>query len=476
MDPIFPETIETKIMVEKNIIGGEPSDNLDENQKQNQHDKLANEENINEIKENDSSQDSDEDNVKNPLCLLSQQIKEKKEIKNVLEIIKDNMAQSCPYISSDNDINKNPLFINSYISRNNIQDNINILNNINIEKLKIEKEKEKKIIKTCLKNYGETYYLNSILQNLSNIEYLKNYFLKDNIIKNIEKNGKQNPLSYVLQRIVHHFYNIRDEKYSIKPFLKVLASINLVYASKKSRNVQECFTFILNTLHNELNRIKNPPEKNNYNKFDRNDVITYGIINLKNTDDSIISDIFNWSKIAELHCTQCGKNIYNFNSYNIFQLNLLEFKKVMDRNNFTIYDIINYELTKKEELNCENCRNQINVNKLSFIYSSPKIFVFFLEKGDFSEELLEIKFILEEKINLNKFIENKNSPIKYELIGIISINKKDKKYHSFCKSFEDQQWYHFNDETVMQKNDKQVLFNNNGGEFIPNILFYKSID
>ena len=34
MDPIFPETIETKIMVEKNIIGGEPSDNLDENQKQ----------------------------------------------------------------------------------------------------------------------------------------------------------------------------------------------------------------------------------------------------------------------------------------------------------------------------------------------------------------------------------------------------------------------------------------------------------
>ena len=130
MDPIFPETIETKIMVEKNIIGGEPSDNLDENQKQNQHDKLANEENINEIKENDSSQDSDEDNVKNPLCLLSQQIKEKKEIKNVLEIIKDNMAQSCPYISSDNDINKNPLFINSYISRNNIQDNINILNNI----------------------------------------------------------------------------------------------------------------------------------------------------------------------------------------------------------------------------------------------------------------------------------------------------------------------------------------------------------
>ena len=474
MDLIFGDTFETKVMVEKNIIGGEPSDNLNESQKQNQPQNLANGQNINEIKKNDSEEDNEEDNLKNPLCVLSQQLKEKKDIPNVLAFIKNNMVQSSPYINSNNDINKNSFFSNAYISRNNIQDNIKFLNNINIEQLKIEKEN--KIIKTCLKNNGETYYLNSILQNLANIEYLKNYFLKDNIIKNIEDNSKQYPLSFVLQRIFHHFFNKRDEKYSIKSFLNALARINLVYASKKSRNVQECFTFILNTLHNEINKIKNPPEKKHYNKFDRNDVINYGIINLKNTDDSIISDIFNWSKITQLNCTQCGKITFDFNSYNIFQLNLLEFKKLMNRNNFTIYDIIDYELTKKEELNCENCRNINNANKLSYIYSSPKIFVFFLEKGDFNEELLEIKFVLEEIINLNKFIENKNSPIKYELIGIISINKNDKKYHSFCKSFEDQQWYHFNEETVMQKNDKQVLFNNNGGEFIPNILFYKSID
>ena len=469
MDSISPEDFNTNIMVEKNIIGAVPSDNLNEN-----HNQPIN----NEINENDSDIDN---KWNNPLFNQSKNLNapQKKEIQNVLTVIKNSLAQSMPYINNTNNINLNPLFNNDYISRNNLEGNFNIISNEQLKKDK-ENEKEKgnenKIIKTCLKNNGETYYLNSILQNLANIEYLKNYFLNDNNSKNIENNSKQSPLSYVTQRIFHNFYIKRNEKYSLKMFSQILASINLVYASKKSRNVNKCFIFILNTLHNELNKIKDPPEKKTFNKYDRNEAINYGIINFKNTNDSIISDIFNWSKITEINCTQCGQITYDFSYYNIFQLNLLEFKKVIERNYFTIYDIINYELTKKEESNCENCQNQVKFNKVSLIYSSSKIFVFFLENGDFNEELLNIKFILEEVINLNKFIENENSPKKYELIGIISTNINDKKYHSFCKSFEDQQWYHFNDETVEKKNDKQILFNNNGGEFIPNILLYKAID
>lgn len=406
------------------------------------------------------NEDNYEDNeIENPLFKQSKvlNLSQKDDIPNMLKNIKNSLAEN-----SKNDFSS-------------LDNDKNIINNININQIKNEFENKNKIIKTCLKNNGETYYLNSILQNIGNIEYLKDYFLKDNNIKIIEKNSKQYPLSYVTQKIFDHFYIKRDEKYSLKSFSKILAYLNLKYASKKNKNVNECFVYILNTLHNELNSIKNPPNQKIPNKYNKNEVIDYGIINSKNSDISIISDTFTWYKITELHCTQCGELTYDFNSYNIFQLNLLEFKKINDRIHFNIYDMINHELTKKEESYCENCRNKNNVNKLSFIYSSPKIFVFFLEKGDFDEELLNIEFILEEIINLNKFIEEKKSPKKYELIGIISMDINDKKYHSFCKSFEDQLWYHFNDEIVIQKSDKQVIFHH-GEKFIPNILFYKAIE
>ena len=473
MDSNLSEVINTKVLAHKNIIEVNSSNNLNENKNQNHfyYDKI----NENE----DSDEDSNEDNkINNLLFKQSQQIKDdlKNEVPNLLEIIKNNMVKSSPYIS--NNIVSNPLYKNVYYSLNNdINNDINNNNsNLNIDHLKEEIENENKILKTCLKNNGKTYYLNSILQNLGNIEYLKNYFLKGDVVEYLEKNEKQYPLSYVTQRIFHHFYITRDEMYSIKPFSIILAYLNLIYASKENKNVNECFIFILNTLHNELNKIKNPPDKKNYNKTDKNEVINYGIMNIKNAEDSIISDIFNWYKIIELHCIQCEQISFDFYSCNIFQLNLLEFKKNIDRNNFNIYDIINYELRKKEESICEYCKNKTIINKKINFYSSPKIFVFFLNKGDYNEELFDIKFVLEEVINLNKFIENQKSPKKYELIGIISTNINDKIYHSFCKSFEDQQWYHFNDETVMKIKDKQVIFNNIGGEFIPNILFYRAID
>ena len=346
--------------------------------------------------------------------------------------------------------------------------------NDNIQQLKKDLF-ARKLNKCCLLNVGDTSYLNAILQCLANIDFLINFFLNENIEKHLNENIKTLPLSFVTLRLFKHFYIKKDSKYSLESFLRVLGSLNPIYLSSKIRNANECLIFILETLHNELNRIKIINHKNDFNKKVRKEVIDYGIFNYKNKYDCIISDIFNWHQLKELHCMECGEVSYDFQTFNTIQLDSLNFKKTIGKNSITIFDCLNYELNLNKKIICKYCNKNAHIKNISYIYSSPKIFVFLLNSGDFNEELLDLNFNLETTINLNKYIENKQSPKKYELIGIISIDINNKKYLNYCKSFEDKNWYFYYDEDVAQIQEKQVVMDNNG-KFIPSVLFYRSID
>ena len=382
---------------------------------------------------------------------------------------------------------------NNYINNNNTTNDIkhsktqknpifNIIPRLNQQTNEMEQlrkdlfaRKDNNVKKCCLENYGDTSYLNTILQSLANIENLKNFFLNENIKNYLITNLKTLPLSFVTQRIFEHFYVKKDSKYTLDSFIRVLGNLNHIYSSTKSRNANECLMFILDSLHNELNRIREINQKNDFDKKERKEVISYGIMNYKNQYDCIISDNFNWQELKELHCTECGERSYDFKTYNTFQLDCLDFKKTIDKNIINIYDCLEYELNITKKAFCCYCRKKADIKSISGIYSSPRIFVFLLNSGNFDENLLNLNFKLETVINLKNFIENKKSPIKYDLVGVISMDIRNKKYINYCKSFEDQQWYFYWEENIAQITEKQVILDNSG-KFTPSVLFYKSIN
>ena len=451
--------------------------------------------------------EEDEEDLDNPLAKKNMMTSQKKVVpKKILSLLKSNVLTSVnkdnkgskdqfslvqknenSFYYEDNNNNleniksekiKNP--INNIIPRLNEQIN----NNSKIEQLKKDlqnndntktQQLKNNIKKCCLEKYGDTSYLNTIIQCLANIENLKIFFLNDNIKKYLITNINKLPLSFVTQRIFEHFYVKRDSKYTLESFLRVLGSLNHIYASKKSRNANECLMFILDSLHNELNRIREINQKNDFDKKVRNEVISYGVMNYKNQYDCIISDNFNWQELKELHCTECGERSYDFKTYNTFQLDCLDFKKTIDKNIINIYDCLEYELNITKKAFCCYCRKKADIKSISGIYSSPRIFVFLLNSGNFDENLLNLNFKLETVINLKNFIENKKSPIKYDLVGVISMDIRNKKYINYCKSFEDQQWYFYWEENVAQITEKQVILDNSG-KFTPSVLFYKSIN
>ena len=328
--------------------------------------------------------------------------------------------------------------------------------------------------KTGLKSLGETSYLNAVLQIFATNRTISSYFVNPTNKSYFETNKAQFPFTYVFHRLFTHFYpypeNNYSENYSPEVLLNVLGRYNKVYISKKSRNPTELLKFILTTLHKELNT-KKTKYISTSDSTNKNQVLKEGLDDFQKSNNSIISNNFHWFELKSKFCSECKLAYYNFNNYEILDLDILgTFQQCNSQ--ITLFHCLNYQSEKIQNSFCQKCQkyNQSKIN--TSIYSSPINFIFILNRGMPDQNLLNINFILEEKIDIGKFLENQQAYNKYELSGVVSFSVNENKYVCFGKSPVDNQWYLYNDDKVANTNINEVLNNNNNMQYIPCILLY----
>lgn len=328
--------------------------------------------------------------------------------------------------------------------------------------------------KTGLKSLGETSYLNAVLQIFATNRTISSYFVNPTNKSYFETNKAQFPFTYVFHRLFTHFYpypeNDYSENYSPEVLLNVLGRYNKVYISKKSRNPTELLKFILTTLHKELNT-KKTKYISTSDSTNKNQVLKEGLDDFQKSNNSIISNNFHWFELKSKFCSECKLAYYNFNNYEILDLDILgTFQQCNSQ--ITLFHCLNYQSEKIQNSFCQKCQkyNQSKIN--TSIYSSPINFIFILNRGMPDQHLLNINFILEEKIDIGKFLENQKAYNKYELSGVVSFSVNENKYVCFGKSPVDNQWYLYNDDNVVNTNINEVLNNNNNMQYIPCILLY----
>ena len=332
--------------------------------------------------------------------------------------------------------------------------------------------------KIGIKNLGHTSYLNAVLQCFKNIYTIANYFLKNNN-SSIDKDSES--LSNEIRKIFYYF--IQDENhhdkepYNPENIFKILSNIYTI-KNYESYDPNEFLNFLLDRLHKEyheeeklnLNKKKKNNEEEEINK--REKCIMDGINRLKH---SIISDNFTILKLKELICSNCKNINYEFKSFNSYDLDITNCHKKLN-NNLKITECLNNEETKSEKF-CENCNGKFLFKIINRIYSSSEIFVFLLDRKQMDEEYIKIPFVIDEKIDLNNFIEDTHSPKNYELNGIVSISMREKKYVAFSKSPIDKKWYLYNDSEVQPVIFKFILESHNHyfNFYTPCILFYELV-
>ena len=319
-----------------------------------------------------------------------------------------------------------------------------------------------------MKDLGNTSSLNSVLTLLLSIpSFVKNY-----LKKNSNKNDKDTPLSFEITQLFLYFYtNSKENKKLLKSF-EPKSILSFLEKNNVEKNPYEIITYIFETLHNELNTAKMNSKKIEPNINDRDNVIKCGIENFTNSNYSLISNKFNLFEIVELQCTICNTKTYNFITSTNLKLDILGCYKEED---ISLKDCLNYQ-EKINQVNnfCNNCNKPVPTMKSSKIFSLSNLLMISLDKG--SGESF-IPYNIEGKINLVDFVEFNDSPTKYELIGVISTTLKmdDYIYVSFCKSPIDKKWYYYDNEIVEQTEYELLITMNDGCQYIPHILLYKSL-
>lgn len=165
-----------------------------------------------------------------------------------------------------------------------------------------------------LSNIGNTCFMNSILQCVFATAPLTQWF-----IENFPKTS-----AIRKQRIAESYASLLDEARrangsaivprALKDQISKVAPQFLGYGQQ---DAQEFLRFLLDGIHNELNRVttKPPYKEINCDKLPVDKQSEEWASYFKARDNSIITDLFEGQLCSRLECTSCGYKSYTFDSF-----------------------------------------------------------------------------------------------------------------------------------------------------------------
>ena len=186
-----------------------------------------------------------------------------------------------------------------------------------------------------LKNLGNTCYINSSLQCLSNTEDLTKYFLSGEFSKEINSSNSSSKgeISKAYYDLINKMWKGTKQVLSPNDLRYAICKKEEQFANNEQQDSQEFLLCLLDNLHDDLNRVTNKQykelkEKQNNESIDEasNRFWEYH----KSRENSIIVDLFHGQYKSSIKCLTCGNESITFDTYMNLQLPLPT-KKMQDQ-------------------------------------------------------------------------------------------------------------------------------------------------
>ena len=381
-------------------------------------------------------------------------------------------------------------FNQKYAQINIINESLKRKNEENENKIK---ELEKFIpITVGLDNIGATCYMNATLQSLSSVKELMGYCVKKEFNSSETKTKE---MSYEFCNVIKNLWDIKNHGKSYAPysFKETLSKKNPMFAGVAANDSKDLINFLLEVLHQELNAGSNE----NFNtklvspidQLDEKKMLDIFYKDMKERYQSVISNLFYGILETKSQCSVCTKYKHNFQVYSFLEFPLQQVNEFCFKNNLRL----NYNGQGNPDIDLYECfrhyQNVINMdgnnqiycnicNKLcdslygTFLYTLPNYLILNLNRG--KNAVYKCNVIFPQILNLTNFVICNQINSIFQLKAVIChIGPSSMGGHfvAYCRHYEDNNWYKYNDPIVTKcVNHKEYL---NG---MPYILFYEALN
>ncbi|KAL1787088.1 ubiquitin carboxyl-terminal hydrolase 8 [Sigmodon hispidus] len=333
---------------------------------------------------------------------------------------------------------------------------------------------------TGLRNLGNTCYMNSILQCLCNAPHLADYFNRNCYQDDINRSnllGHKGEVAEEFGIIMKALWTGQYRYISPKDFKVTIGKINDQFAGSSQQDSQELLLFLMDGLHEDLNKADNRKrhKEENNDHLDDLKAAEHAWQKHKQLNESIIVALFQGQFKSTVQCLTCHKKSRTFEAFMYLSLPLASTSKC------TLQDCLRLfskeeKLTDNNRFYCSHCRARRDSLKKIEIWKLPPVLLVHLKRfsydGRWKQKLqTSVDFPLENLDLAQYVIGPKNSLKKYNLFSVSNHygGLDGGHYTAYCKNAARQRWFKFDDHEV---SDISVSSVKSSAAYI---LFYTSL-
>ncbi|RWS25287.1 hypothetical protein B4U80_07359 [Leptotrombidium deliense] len=177
---------------------------------------------------------------------------------------------------------------------------------------------------TGLDNLGNTCFMNSVIQCLSNTEELRDYFMSNHFKDDINENnplGTGGSMAISFAVLLKHLWSGQHLSYSPSKLKSLMGEKISQFSGFAQQDAQEYMAFLLDSLHEDVNRIKIKPYiVNSQSSDDELQIPDEELANdfwkkYRMRNDSVVVDLFQGQYKSKLVCPVCTKVSITFDPF-----------------------------------------------------------------------------------------------------------------------------------------------------------------